>query len=180
MKAVLNKVKPFIFPLAIAVIIYLLMRFVFVFGYVPTASMEPTLSKDSFILGNRIYFSLNYGDIVIFKHDGKLLVKRIAAVPGDIVDLEAIEYMVGYEKPDRESKFLIVPNDCYYVLGDNTQNSFDCKILEKCWIMRSIAAIWTWMIFLKCLLLAVLPHSLKMGFRELFQENPERNWFGKY
>ena len=27
MKAVLNKVKPFIFPLAIAVIIYLLMRF---------------------------------------------------------------------------------------------------------------------------------------------------------
>lgn len=46
MKAVLNKVKPFIFPLAIAVIIYLLMRFVFVFGYVPTASMEPTLSKD--------------------------------------------------------------------------------------------------------------------------------------
>lgn len=127
MKAVLNKVKAFIFPLAIALVIYLLMRFVFLFGYVPTQSMEPTLSKDSFILGNRIYFSLNSGDIVIFKHDGKLLVKRIAAVPGDIVDLEAIEYMVGYEKPARESEYLMVPNDCYYVLGDNTQNSFDSR-----------------------------------------------------
>lgn len=130
MKITWRKCRPFVFPIAITAIVFLLMRFVFLFGYVPSQSMEPTLEKGSFILGSRIYFSLHQGDIIIFQHDGRLLVKRIAALPGETVDLDALEYMAGYEKPVRESRYLTVPNESYYVMGDNTQNSLDSRYWE--------------------------------------------------
>jgi len=64
--------------------ILILFRFVLFIGYVPTESMEPTLHKDSFIIGSRIFGELDVGDIVVFRHEGKLLVKRIAAVGGNM------------------------------------------------------------------------------------------------
>ena len=55
MKAVWRHLKVWLIPLLVTLIIFLLMRFVFLFGYVPTASMEPTLERDSFILGVRVF-----------------------------------------------------------------------------------------------------------------------------
>ena len=72
-------------PLACCLAVFLLFRFVFFLGYVPSESMEPTIQANSFIIGNRIYSGLFQGDIVIFEKDGQCLVKRIAAVPGDTV-----------------------------------------------------------------------------------------------
>lgn len=40
----------------------------------------------SYIIGCWIYSSLETGDIIIFRHDGKFLVKRITAVGGDTAD----------------------------------------------------------------------------------------------
>ena len=60
-----------------------MLRSVFLIGYVPSASMEPTLHEGSFILGLRLYSEPKVGDIIIFEKDGVLLVKRIAACPGD-------------------------------------------------------------------------------------------------
>ena len=73
------------FSIAITLILF---KVVFLFGYVPTESMEPTLKKDSYIVGTRIYSRLGVGDIIIFHHDGKLLVKRIAAEEGEPVVVE--------------------------------------------------------------------------------------------
>lgn len=75
----------------------------------------------------RIYFSLDEGDIIIFQSGGRLLVKRIAAAPGDTIDLDALIYMAGMEQPYREDSILVDPEDCYLVLGDNTQNSYDSR-----------------------------------------------------
>ena len=72
-------------PVLITLMTVILLKSVFLFGYVPTASMEPTLSKGSYIIGLRLYTDLEKGDIIIFRHDGKLLVKRIAAVAGEYV-----------------------------------------------------------------------------------------------
>lgn len=100
-----------------------ILRFVLLFGYVPTESMEPTLEKGSYIVGIRIYGELEVGDIVIFRHDGKLLVKRIAAVGGRQVE--------------HNGASLTVPEGCYYVLGDNTEYSWDSRYWEEPFVEES-------------------------------------------
>lgn len=110
-------------PAVITAAVFLLLRFIFLIGYIPTASMEPTLHQGSYILGIRCYGELETGDIVIFERNGKLLVKRIAAVGGETIA------HAGQE--------LIVPNDCYYMLGDNALNSHDSRYWEDPFVAES-------------------------------------------
>ena len=81
----IGKRKPFwlLIPVFFVLLIFILFRFVFIIGYVPTESMEPTINKESMILGVRVYGELEVGDIVIFEKDGEFMVKRIAAKGGD-------------------------------------------------------------------------------------------------
>lgn len=128
-KSIWQRVKPWCVPLGLTLLIYILLRSVFLIGYVPSASMEPTLHEGSFILGMRLYSEPKVGDIIIFEKDGVLLVKRIAACPGDPVDLSQLEYMMSTPIPVWEEAVLTVPDGCYFVLGDNAQNSWDFTLL---------------------------------------------------
>ena len=123
-------------PIHVTVLAFVLMRCVLFLGYVPTESMEPTLEAGSYILGSRLFRELETGDIIVFHHDNQLLVKRIAACQGDNVDLRELRYMKDAVIPVREKSVLTVPENCYYVLGDNVDHSFDSRYWDDPFVKR--------------------------------------------
>ena len=113
----MKRLKWLILPVIVFGLTFCLFRFVLIIGYVPSASMEPTLKEKSYILGVRIHGDLKVGDIIIFEHEGSTMVKRIAAVGGETIEADG--------------KIYTVPKGRLFVLGDNKQNSFDSRHWEE-------------------------------------------------
>ena len=109
----MKKYKWLIIPVFVATMVLVLMKTVFFIGYVPTSSMEPALKKGSLIFGTRIFDDLETGDIIVFTKDGTVMVKRIAAIAGETITVDGVSYTV--------------PENCYFVLGDNEDNSWDSR-----------------------------------------------------
>ena len=86
-------------PATLCLAVWVLFRFVLFLGYVPSASMEPTIPAGSVILGIRIFGELERGDVVIFRHERKMLVKRIAAGEGDRVYLDDKSGSISVNEP---------------------------------------------------------------------------------
>lgn len=131
--------------LIIIVFVILIRKFVFENTRVIGPSMEPTLHDNDALVVNKFeYFFTDpeRGEIIVFPYKGdpsKHYIKRIIGLPGEVIDMkDGIVYING--KPYEENYILdtmetrgdidfpfTVPNDTYFVMGDNRNNSSDSR-----------------------------------------------------
>ncbi len=106
---------------------------------VQNISMLPTLHEGQFLLVNRFAYkqgNFERGDIIIFHNPtnpDEDYIKRLIAIPGDVVDIENGEVRVNDELldepyisgPPQYAGEWTIPDGYLFVLGDNRNSSYD-------------------------------------------------------
>lgn len=129
---------------AAALIAYALNTFIIANSRVPSGSMENTIMTKDRVIGSRLTYKFQdpeRGDIVIFHFpddESIYYVKRIIGLPGDIVDIRdggvyinnsdtPLEEPYIKEEMDPETLHYEVPEDSYFMMGDNRNWSADSR-----------------------------------------------------
>ncbi len=118
--------------------------FLIVNAQVPTGSMENTIMAGDRVVALRTAYWFDepeQGDVAIFKYPDDptgetLYVKRVIGEPGDTVVIKDGDVYVNEELMDepyiREKTIgsygpFLVPEDCYFMMGDNRNHSLDSR-----------------------------------------------------
>lgn len=134
---------------------FIVKNFLIINADVPTGSMENTIMPGDRLIGNRLSYIKKdpaRGDIVIFHFPDKeedLYVKRVIGLPGETVFIENAKiYIDGSEEPLQEDYLkeewtvstgpysFQVPEDCYLVLGDNRNDSYDARYWVNTYVKK--------------------------------------------
>ena len=137
-----SAVRLVIEPLAIAIVLAFGVRAALRLYVIPSPSMAPTLVPGDHIVVTPYRFasSPQRGDVVVFhstRTADELMIKRIIATPGDLVETRAGRVIVcGHALPEPYLSAQattgvispqIIPADSYFVLGDNRADSLDSR-----------------------------------------------------
>lgn len=128
-------------PLLIAVALAVAVRAAVSVYSIPSASMTPVLQVGDHILVAPYRWSdPRRGDVIVFRSPvdaSQIMVKRIVAVPGDLIDSRDGRVRLG-ERTIAEPYVLrqaatgtipaqLVPGDSFFVMGDNREDSLDSR-----------------------------------------------------
>ena len=142
-KKQIKEILEWILILALAVVAAMLInRYVIIKAEVPTGSMENTIKVDDCILGFKLAYAFDgpeRGDVVIFPYPDNqevTYVKRVIGLPGETVEIKnGYVYIDGepieepYLKEEMRGEYgpYVVPEGCYFMLGDNRNSSADSR-----------------------------------------------------
>lgn len=136
-----KNIKREILDYAIIIIVVILIRtFIFTPIKVEQNSMNPTLNSNDIMILNKIGYKiggLKRFDIVVIKHNGDYLIKRVIGLPNETIEYKDNKlYIDGKEiKEDFNKKITedfkldkSISNNNYFLMGDNRGNSVDSRI----------------------------------------------------
>ena len=133
------------------ILAFLIDTFVIVNAQIPSGSMENTIMTGDRVFGNRLAYKFSDPkrfDIIIFNYpddESQLFIKRIIGLPGETVEIhDGNIYINGSDTPledvdikePMEGSFgpYTVPEGCYFVMGDNRNNSRDSRYWENTFV----------------------------------------------
>ena len=152
--------------LALAIAIFLLVQAFASKAIVDGSSMEPNLSHGDKLLVNKVAYTFSdpqRGDIIIFDppvNSENDYIKRVIGLPGEVVEIKdgkvyihqtdgntlTLDESYILESPHYTFTSGVIPENCYFVLGDNRNNSGDshygwfvshASIFGKAWFRYS-------------------------------------------
>lgn len=146
----LSLIKIFIFAAVFALIFT---NFIVINAEVPSGSMRDTIWEGDRLFGFRLAYKFSEpkrGDVVIFKFpddETQNYVKRVIGLPNDIVQIKGGRvyingdeldepYIKDYIFDDGETYTYIVPEGCYFMLGDNRNNSKDSRFWVNTYVKK--------------------------------------------
>ncbi len=153
-KEVLNWLKLLVVAVILVVAIN---KLVIINARVPTGSMETTIHEKSRMIGSRLAYLFSKPerkDIIIRYPDNpkENYVKRVIGLPGEYVEIrngivyindepleeDYVYYDTGIVDLKGDFAKTLVPEGCYFVLGDNRNNSHDSRRWENTFVREEL------------------------------------------